>query len=218
MSHKILLVEGENDQKFFRALFKVLGLDVDVKVNTPKDHGAERNGKMAAFALLEELIKQLFDGSVTHLAMVIDADYSADSWGYSNTLKHIKKRMAHSNYNDPIILHSGLSFPHSDGLNDFGLWIMPDNASEGMLEDWIATAVKSSESPLLQHATEVVKNLPKPQKFKSIHTSKAKIATWMAWQKLPGEGLYYAIQNDLIDKENKSAKQLIAWLKHIYTQ
>ena len=93
---------------------------------------------------------------------------------------------------------------------------MPDNYSEGMLEDWIKQSVHESETTLLGLAINTIKNLPN-KKFKPIHNSKAEVATWMAWQKRPGRGFDGAIDDDLINFQCKSMTQLIKWIKHIYT-
>ncbi len=217
MSQKILLVEGESDRIFFQEMCKLLGLDIEVKVNTPVNYGAKKDGKIAAFNLLVALMAQLADGSITHLAMVVDADFPDDGWGYIKTIEHIKNKIRNSGYDNPVVKHDGLSFPHSDGLSNFGLWVMPDNQSEGMLEDWITMAVKNEELLLLKHAMNIVKSLPQPQKFKVIHRSKAEIATWMAWQRIPGQGLHTVIGENLISLESKPIMQLTNWLQHIYT-
>jgi len=113
---------------------------------------------------------------------------------------------------DPV---AGVIFKHDDGLADFGLWVMPNNCDEGMLEDWIKDCVHSNEHNLFTHAEEVVGDLS-PPKFKPIHRSKAEVATWLAWQKKPGHGLYHAVEEQLIDTNSEMFKELSDWLNHIY--
>lgn len=222
MTTKILLVEGESDKKFFEKLFDIISLKVEVKVSVPKDLGAEGNGKLEGFELLKTLLSQLKDGSITNLAMIVDADYSEDGWGVTRTLSKVNKEIIEYGYEDSSCREKpGLIFSHPYGLKSFGLWIMPDNESEGMFEDWVQTAVTDKESSLLEHAVDTVNKLPQPPKFKPIRSSKAKIATWMAWQKLPGEGLHTAINKEninenLINLDSPPAQNLIAWLKEVY--
>ena len=110
---------------------------------------------------------------------------------------------------------SGILYKHSDGLADFGLWIMPDNQNEGMLEDWIKTCVSQNEQTLFQQAQDVVKDITNP-KFSSHLTSKAEVATWLAWQKQPGHGLYAAIKDQLLDNESSLFKDLKDWLLKVF--
>ena len=112
-------------------------------------------------------------------------------------------------------LVGGVLFQHDDGLADFGLWVMPNNRDEGMLEDWIKHCIHPDENDLFAHAGTVVDTLPQT-KFKPIHISKAEVATWLAWQKKPGHGLYHSVEENLIDTNSVLFKELSDWLNHIY--
>ncbi|HIH86657.1 MAG TPA: hypothetical protein HA304_01985 [Methanosarcinales archaeon] len=101
-------------------------------------------------------------------------------------------------------------------MADFGLWVMPNNGDEGMLEDWIKSCVHPNENQLFAHAKTVVDTLPLT-KFKPIHISKAEVATWLAWQKQPGHGLYRAVEDQLIDTNSALFQELSFWLTHIYS-
>jgi hypothetical protein len=50
-----------------------------------------------------------------------------------------------------------------------------------------------------------------------IHRSKAEVATWLAWQKQPGHGLYRAVEDQLIDMNSELFLELKDWLTHIYS-
>lgn len=214
---KILLVEGEGDKSFFEVLLKAIDFAVEVRVSTPKNFGGNRDGKTPAMRLLPELMQNLSHAEITHLAMVVDADYKVtNGLGYEGTVKKAKEKLG-TGYGEPIIIgSSGLSFPHLDGLNPIGLWVMPDNVSEGMFEDWVKKSVNLTEKSLLDGAISAVKNLPQPPKFQPIHQSKAEIATWLAWQKMPAQGYTSENIRELLDFESEPMKQLIKWLKAIY--
>jgi hypothetical protein len=106
-------------------------------------------------------------------------------------------------------------FKHSDGLRDFGLWVMPNNNREGMLEDWIIESIKNDEKALFQQATTAVQQLSSP-KFKPHLQAKAEVATWLAWQKTPGHGLYSVMKEGLLDENSVPYTQLGNWLKSIF--
>lgn len=53
-------------------------------------------------------------------------------------------------------------------------------------------------------------------KFGSHSISKAEVATWLAWQKQPGHGLYIAIREELLDHESPLFSEMEKWLLRIF--
>src|SRR5665648_119352 len=197
MADRTLLVEGEADKSFFEEFCKTLKLHTCVKVAPPKDVGGLRNGREGVFELIPELLKSA-GLNVIRLAAVVDADSDVNGGGYQRTIDRVAKIVAPYGFtliSNPV---GGILFEHDDGLADFGLWVMPNNRDEGMLEDWIKSCVHPDEVVLFKHAKEVVCELSQP-KFKPIHRSKAIVATWLAWQEKPGHGLYRIVEDNLID-------------------
>lgn len=216
MTYRILLVEGESDRSFFKEVCKTLGLHPSVKVAPPKDVGGSYNTKEGVLNHLPDLLNQLGDASITRLAVVVDADSEDNGGGYNLAIDRVVKIVTLYGFtlaSNPV---GGVLFQHNDGLADFGLWVMPNNCDEGMLEDWIKSCVHENEHELFEHAEIVVDTLPQT-KFKSIRISKAEVATWLAWQKQPGHGLYRAIEDELIDTNSALFKELSVWLTHIYS-
>jgi len=214
---KKLLVEGEADRNFFEAYLREAGV-TDVWVGPPIDFGGKKYGKGNALNILPNLIQDLADESSKRLALIVDADFPETDLGFLKTWNKITNILRDSGYSTPgkpPKSTAGFVFEHTDGLPDFGLWIMPNNTSDGLLEDFIKASAASAERPLLGHAITTVNNLP-DKKFKDIHTRKAEIATWMAWQAMPGQGLQSAVGGKLLDFETSQAKQFTDWLKKIY--
>ncbi|MFZ2956895.1 MAG: DUF3226 domain-containing protein [Candidatus Ozemobacteraceae bacterium] len=215
-SDHILLVEGEADRAFFEQICRVLGLNTRVYVAPPRDFAGSHNTKEGVFNSLPTLLDQLADGRITCLAMVVDADNAVNGGGYESAIKRVEKIVAPYGFVLAIHPGSGIVFQNNDGLADFGLWVMPNNADDGMLEDWIKQSIHPSEQGLFAHAEAVVAALPKPPKFKAIHRSKAEVATWLAWQKQPGHGIYRAVEDGLIDIVGTHYQNLAALLGHVY--
>jgi hypothetical protein len=216
MADRKLLVEGEADRSFFEEVCKTLGLHTNVTVAPPKDIGGSHNTKEGVFNLLPDLLNQLDDAQITRLAVVVDADSAVNGGGYKRTIDRVTEIVASYGFTLASSPVGGVLFQHDDGLADFGLWVMPNNCNDGMLEDWIKSCVHPDENNLFAHAETVVDTLPQP-KFKPIHISKAEVATWLAWQKQPGHGLYRAVEDQLIDTESALFKELCVWLTHIYS-
>ncbi len=216
MSERILLVEGDADRGFLEEICKTLRLQASVKVAQPKHIEGFHNGKEGVFNVLPIWLNQLSDATVTRLAVIVDADSEEDGGGYNRAIERITEIVKPYGFtlaSNPV---GGIYFQHDDDLADFGLWVMPNNCDEGMLEDWIKRCVHSNENKLFTHAQEVVDTLPLT-KFKPIHISKAEVATWLAWQKKPGHGLYLAVEDQLIDMDSELFLELKDWLTHIYS-
>ena len=215
---KKLLVEGEADRDFFMACLREAELADQVWVGPPIEFSKRRYGKGNALHILPDLIQGLADGHSTRLALIVDADFPESDLGFVKTWKKISMILCNSGYRIPNIppkSTGGFSFSHNDGLPNFGLWIMPNNATDGLLEDFIKTSILITEKSLLEHAITTVKNLPN-RKFKDIHLSKAEIATWMAWQKMPGQSIAGTIGGELLDFKAGQAKQFLDWLRLVY--
>lgn len=215
---KILLVEGEADKGFFLEICKKLDLTASVIVAPPKDLGGTHNSKSGVINHLKNaLLPQLADGSMTHIAAVVDADYAVHGGGYSKTLERVSEILAPFGFSldaDQTVNH-GLSFKSSDGFADFGLWIMPQNQQEGMLEDWVKSCVDEDEQALFDYAANAVQKLASP-KFPVHKTAKAEVATWLAWQKEPGHGLYHLVTEGLLNRQRPLFAELELWLIKVF--
>lgn len=215
---KKLLVEGEADTRFFSACCREIGLD-DVWVGPPQEFSGAGTGKGNAISLLPDLIDEMEQGQVTRLAIIVDADYAkTGGLGYEETLKKIQGILALKGYKIPKAVDGhkgGRNFVHSDGLPDVGLWIMPDNKNPGFLEDFIRVSLVATENKLFAVASSTVRGLDRP-KFKPLHVSKADVATWLAWQSIPGQGLNSVIGSKLLNFKKGLGKEFADWLKLIY--
>lgn len=214
---KILLVEGEADKGFFEEICKKLTLDTSVLVAPPIDLGGTHNTKGGVSNHLKILLPQLDDGQITHIAVVVDADYDQHGGGYHRTMANLAGIIEPFGFVVENKSHavSGICFKNSNGLADLGLWIMPGNQDDGMLEDWIKSCVSENEQALFDLAMQAVDQIAMP-KFKPHLSTKAEVATWLAWQKKPGQGLYAAIENKLLNDEYPLFKELEDWLLKVF--
>lgn len=219
VSDNTLLVEGEADRGFFEALCRTLALETRVEVAPPRRFGTERNTKQAVLHALPMLLENLVDNEDGRLAVVVDADHHAHGGGFERTVEQFSDIAAHHGYSlvpAPSQSQAGLVYTHDDGLSDLGLWVMPNNSDEGSLEHWIASCLSEGEQPRYDHACRVIDELPFDPRFKPLRRPKAEVATWLAWQKRPGEGLYNTVEAGLLDNQSPLRAQLCAWLTDIF--
>jgi hypothetical protein len=222
----LLLVEGSNDKLFFEAFCKKCNLDTEVLVAPPSELTAEYvyDTKQGCIKHLPLQFKRVRNGAITRLGLVLDADQISDGGGFAKTIEQIAATI------DPelgfathptSLSNGGLIFANNNGLADFGVWIMPNNASEGILEDWLSQTIltEGKVRTLLTHAEQTVAALPNlldiPAFTPSNH-KKAEIATWLAWQKKPGMGLAYTIKEELLDQTTPQYLGLQEWLKRVF--
>lgn len=221
MSDKnILLVEGEADRSFFEVICRQLSIDATIRVAAPRDLMAlqtTQNTKEGVFNLLPELLKQLEDGTTEKLAVVVDADSLVNGGGFQRACDRVGSIAKPAGFGLALGKSvTGIVFENNDGLADLGLWVMPNNDAEGMLEDWIKQCLHPGEGALYQHASASIDAIPNGPKFKPLHRTKAEVATWLAWQEKPGHGLYQAVKPELLDKSAPLYAGLHAWLKHVF--
>ena len=91
---------------------------------------------------------------------------------------------------------TGFVGTNANGTVRVGVWIMPDNSSPGMLENFLQTLI-SNDDKLIPHAvtsTDKAKD-ELGAKFIEEHRSKARLHTWLAWQENPGRPFGVALKS-----------------------
>ena len=217
---KILLVEGESDKLLFSVVGDFTRIDPVIKVVPPSEVSGAQNSKGGVFAILPTLLNQISDGTIKRFAVIVDADHPGNhGMGYRKTLDQFAGIVREFGYNriHPKGLRAGILFGHNDGLSDLGLCIMPDNRIDGSVEDWIKYCVHETDSPLHQNACRAVETLAKPRKFSEFNRVKAEIATWLAWQAIPGQGAHAACRAGLIDRNKDLFVGLTNWLSQVFS-
>ena len=224
LSH-ILVVEGSGDRDFFTQLLSKRSdkLNLTITVATSKDFSPSEEGKPRkdtkedVFKLLPTLLKRFPRGKIERLGIVVDADKPehCGACGYSKTVSKFEEILGRHGFNlNQEESRHGLIFSHPDFF-DIGVWIMPNNQDDGILEDFITSCIHKDEETLFNHAKSTVNNLSEP-KFAKHHFSKAEVATWMAWQKPPGRGIYAAVEDNLLDTTHDNFKKLMQWLTQVF--
>lgn len=114
------------------------------------------------------------------------------------------------------ISQTGLIHVTTEGIR-FGIWIMPNNQSCGMLETFLSYLIPETSEILWMYAQEVVgeaKN--RGATFIDNHRDKANIYTWLAWQKPPGQKFRDAITEKIFAPTSPKGQSFVAWFKTLY--
>lgn len=94
---------------------------------------------------------------------------------------------------------------------------MPDNNNNGILEDFVAFLIPTGDK-LLPEVDSALKNIEKKglNMYKSIHHSKARIHTWLAWQEDPGTPMGAAVTKKYLTTTPPICKKFVDWLNALY--
>lgn len=202
---RILLVEGTDDENVIKHLCGNRGVGL---IEITKANSVER--------LLSDLRVRLKESEVEALGMVLDAD--TDLEGRWHALQH---RLTEAGYDpvpqQPAVDGTILAAPANSLLPRFGAWIMPDNRSRGILEDFLHFLVPSG-SRLFEHVKSSVASIPEGERrFSQAAEPKAVLHTWLAWQKEPGRPLGTAIKARFLDPTVAEVDVFVGWLQRLYS-
>ena len=206
MAHKILMVEGTDDEHVLKHIcgnYGIPRLD-EVEAHEGVDH------------LLESIPVQfnLNDEEGDVVGIVIDADSDLNArW---QSLRDIFARAGYPNVpNQPDPNGTILEAPSGTLLPKAGVWLMPDNKTPGILEDFLRFLVPDRQSALFAHAERSVATVPE-RRFSQNDTPKAVIHTWLAWQEEPGRPYGTAITARFLDSQLPQARPLADWLGRLF--
>jgi hypothetical protein len=202
-----LLVEGKDDLHSVTGLLQRHGYDWNANVNAPFVYNAE-----GIEPLLEAL--PLAIKTYARVGVIIDADLRpTDRWARI----------------EGILNASGLTLPSGSKagglvmsivghaqLERLGIWIMPDNQSSGILEDFLQKLVPARD-PCWQHAeASTSEAIDKGAPLKANDHSKGTIHTWLAWQDPPGVPFGTALTSHILSHDSHEALAFVAWFKRLF--
>lgn len=201
---KVLLVEGRDDREVVFQFCNHHGID-NKRLFAVKD-------KDGLDSLLDDLRLRLRTG-VEVVGVLVDAD--ADPRARWQQLASVVRPLGYRLPDDPTAAGTLVASP-SPARPRLGLWMMPDNRVEGMLEDFLLRLVHEHD-PLAVRAREVVACIPEAERrFASTHGSKAVVHTWLAWQEEPGTALGQAITKRYLDPARAPAPAFRRWLIELF--
>ena len=202
---KILLVEGSDDEHVLKHICGERGVGQLDEVKPQGD----------VLRLLENFPVRLKESDVEALGVVIDADTDlAARW------QSLHDRLTKAGYQNvpasPAPAGTIVTPPSDSLLPRVGVWIMPDNQTKGILEDFLHFLVPSG-SRLFGHVKSSVAAIPDGERrFSQLAEPKAIIHTWLAWQLEPGRPLGTAITAKFLDAKVAQVDVLVAWLKQLF--
>ncbi len=200
--NKKLLVEGNDDQHVIWALSEKFTITENFDVID-----CEGIGK-----LYEQLPVRFKQAQVDTIGLIIDADSEIkDRW------KSISALLSLQGFTIPKeIPIEGLILNDNSGFK-IGVWIMPNNNENGMLEDFISFLVPKEDKilPIVNNTLINIENQGLNQ-YSLIHKSKATIHSWLSLQSDPGTPMGLGITKRYLTTDEGTCLKLVNWLKELY--
>ena len=101
------------------------------------------------------------------------------------------------------------------GKPSVGVWLMPDNASPGELEDFVQTMIPEGD-PVWPLSERYIADIPEEHgKFKPQKTSKAEVYAWIATRKTPGQ-IGTAIGTGDLDTSGDLCRRFSEWIRELF--
>ena len=99
-----------------------------------------------------------------------------------------------------------------------GIWIMPNNDLNGMLEDFIGFLIPQNDK-LLQIVNSTLQNIENQNlnKYSMNHKSKAIIHSWLSCQEEPGTPMGLGITKRYLTTDEETCLRLICWLTKLFS-
>lgn len=145
----------------------------------------------------------------TALAVVVDADSNAGGRWHS-----IRHGLARADIEAPATLPpDGAIIPSTRrGQPTVGVWLMPDNAANGEVEDFVASLIADDDVvwPLAYDYIDRIPHDEQPSK-----PSKARVHAWLA-ARAEGARMGGAIGAGKFDLESDAAQAFTAWLRAVF--
>ncbi len=203
----LLIVEGKDD-------FHVM-LALRDQLNMKELYAVEEKGNDDK--LLASISVEAKESGRVSLGVVIDKD-TDDPNKNKDRWKQIAAILSPMGYqlteSAPI---DGAILPSPElGLAKVGIWLMPDNHSPGMLEDFMRQLILPDDK-CLAFAEKTLAELEKKniQRYKEVYRAKALMHTWIAWQDQPGIPLGQSTTRYLTTNTTL-CRQFATWLNRLF--
>jgi hypothetical protein len=97
-----------------------------------------------------------------------------------------------------------------------GIWLMPNNADKGVLEDFLTELVQEGDQLLAHARTATDEAIRIDRQFPIVQRSKAVIHTWLAWQESPGLPFGTALTARYLRHDTPTALAFVAWFTQLF--
>jgi hypothetical protein len=226
MSTHILLptlyVEGADDISVINALLGRHGVETN-QGNQYLQIKAQKNVE----TLLLNMPEAIRTASDRPVGFVLDIDIEI-----TNRWNAVRSRLNEVEISPPVTCPpTGYFGQLRDYPYRFGIWLMPDCASDYLKMEHLCQSLMDKDDPLwsfakasvteaarlIDEANEKIVEVEKRWKrFHDVDRIKSEIHTWLAWQQRPGAPLGAAINAHILGHDSSQAIAFLRWLRELF--
>ena len=202
---QVLLVEGRDEERVVMSLRERVGSIPDFDV-------IEKRGILN---LLEAIEGETKAPGRTTVGILVDAnDDLAGRW------QAVGHRLRSVGVAPPAMVDPNGSIIDGnprEGRPRVGVWLMPDNAQPGELEDFIAAMIPDDD-PVWPLSRAYIADIPaRHRKFASRKTLTAEVHAWLAAREKP-RPMGTAIMARDLDVESEICRRFVSWLRDLFRE
>ncbi len=207
--NQVLLVEGNDDLHVISALCCQFGIKETFKIEDCKGVDRILNGLP---------VRLKGSGDIKTIGIVVDADVDMERRWLA-----VRRILVDSGRYDavPDVCPNGglILKPRIADDIKVGVWIMPDNRTNGMLENFVAFLVPE-EDDLMPVVDETLAGIEsrKLNRYSIVHHDKARIHTWLAWQESPGTPMGMAVTKKYLTTTPAICQDFVDWLNLLFNE
>ena len=201
---RVLLVEGRNDEHVISHLWCSLnGYEGELPFQVIDKQGYSN--------LLDSIKSELNVSGRKVLGIIVDANDSPGS-RWDALIKNLEKE----GIKPPRSPNkTGTIIPGTVRSPRIGIWLMPNNASPGELEDFIAKMIPEAD-PVWPRSDSYIQSIPEEErKFAEKKILRAKVHAWLAARKKPGQ-MGLAIRHNDLDVTGPLSATFADWLRKLF--
>ena len=205
-SHR-LLVEGQDDVRVIEAL-RSRRFEREAEWESIAKEGVERLLR-SLYDEVNRSNRRMAEGRI--IGIVIDADGDAQGrWAA------VRDRLRRAGVEAPDASdREGTIIPAARRKPRVGVWIMPDNVSEGELEDFVAQMVPATD-PVWPKSQSYIASIPESErKFIEKKTTRAIVHAWLATREDPRQ-MGTAIRAGDLQTNGELCQRFLAWLQRLF--
>lgn len=196
---RLLLVEGQDDWRVIEHLWqRIYRSDLSFTILD----------KQGIVPLLKSIRSEVKASGREVLGIVVDANDDISSrW------EAVADRLRGEDIDPPT--HPDPAGSVIDGTPRVGIWLMPDNASTGELEDFVAKMVPSNDT-VWPMSKNYIEGIPHPErKFREGKILRAQIHAWLAAREDPRQ-MGLAIKTEDLHIDGALCKRFAGWLERLF--
>ena len=215
--NRILLVEGQDDKHVISnicrrapALFSVHQSDYIINVSLKLQGTTFLVSEKGNFTQVRDAIDTELRGSGREVVgILVDADSdSEDRWNELRDAFPTEIQVPASPKPDGTIIETE-DWPRT------GIWVMPDNASPGELEDFVLQMMPDEDS-IWPSSQSYIESISTPdRKFSPEKTDKAKLYAWLATRREPSR-MGAAINANDLEPTGPLCQSFVNWLAKLF--